>query len=62
MKFIKKSTSSTKIVQEQLERIIFEYKDEAFPLIKERNCIELTRGLISDTIITKLRRFLSKKV
>ncbi|PKB97010.1 hypothetical protein RhiirA5_367589, partial [Rhizophagus irregularis] len=62
MKFIKKSTSSTKIVQGQLERIIFEYKDEAFPLLKERNRIELTRGLISDTIITKLRCFLSKKV
>ncbi|EXX54017.1 hypothetical protein RirG_238530 [Rhizophagus irregularis DAOM 197198w] len=62
MKFIKKSTSSTKIVQGQLERIIFEYKDEAFPILKERNRIELTRGLISDTIITKLRRFLSKKV
>ncbi|CAB4431822.1 unnamed protein product [Rhizophagus irregularis] len=54
MKFIKKSTSSTKIAQGQLERIIFEYKDEAFPLLKERNRIELTRGLISDTIITKL--------
>ncbi|EXX56436.1 uncharacterized protein OCT59_021592 [Rhizophagus irregularis] len=62
MKFIKKSTSSTKIVQGQLERIIFEYKDEAFPLFKERTRIELTRGLISDTIIIKLRRFLSKKV
>ncbi|EXX53699.1 uncharacterized protein OCT59_023294 [Rhizophagus irregularis] len=62
MKFIKKSTSSTKIVQGQLERIIFEYKDEAFPLLKERNRIELTRGLISDTIIIKLRCFLSKKV
>ena len=62
MKFIKKSASSTKIVQGQLECIIFEYKDEAFPLLKERNCIELTRGLISDTIITKLRRFLSRKV
>ncbi|CAB4407837.1 unnamed protein product [Rhizophagus irregularis] len=62
MKFIKKSASSTKIVQRQLECIIFEYKDEAFPLLKERNCIELTRGLISDTIITKLRRFLSRKV
>ncbi|CAB4407646.1 unnamed protein product [Rhizophagus irregularis] len=62
MKFIKKSTSSTKVVQGQLEHIIFEYKDEAFPLLKERNRIELTRGLISDTIITKLRRFLSKKV
>ncbi|RGB25914.1 hypothetical protein C1646_771105 [Rhizophagus diaphanus] len=54
MKFIKKSASSTKIVQGQLECIIFEYKDEAFPLLKECNHIELTRGLISDIIITKL--------
>ncbi|PKY42041.1 hypothetical protein RhiirA4_396820 [Rhizophagus irregularis] len=54
MKFIKKSAFSTKIVQEQLECIIFEYKNKAFPLLKEHNCIELTRELISDTIITKL--------
>ncbi|CAB4402569.1 unnamed protein product [Rhizophagus irregularis] len=35
------------------DEIIFKYKDEAFPFLKERNCIKLTRGLISDTIITK---------
>jgi serine phosphatase RsbU (regulator of sigma subunit) len=41
--------------------VIFEYKDEALPLLKQRNHAELTRGLISNTIVSKLRKFTSKK-
>lgn len=62
MKFIEKFTSSKKLRHGQLEKIIFEYKDEAFPQLKKRNRLELIQGLISDTIVTKLRRYVSRKM
>jgi Zn finger protein HypA/HybF involved in hydrogenase expression len=61
-KFITKFTSSIKLRLGQLECIIFEYKDDAFPLFKEHNRLELTRGLISDTIMTKLQQYTSRKI
>lgn len=41
-----------------LESIIFEYKDNAFPLLKERNQLEFTKGLISSIIINNLTKLI----
>jgi hypothetical protein len=45
----------------ELEKIIFEYKNDTFPLLKERIRKEFMRGLVSNTIITKLKRLISRK-
>lgn len=50
LKSIKKFNSKSTITYEALQKVIFEYKDEAFPLLISRNRLELTRGLISTTI------------
>jgi ribonuclease HI len=60
-KYMEKITSK-KMRIETVESTIFEYKDAAFPLLKERNRNELSRGLISSTIVKKLQRLTSKKV
>ncbi|CAB4436491.1 unnamed protein product [Rhizophagus irregularis] len=44
------------------EKTIFEYKDDALSALKAHNRIELTRGLISDTIIFHIQRLISKKI
>ncbi|RGB22188.1 hypothetical protein C1646_678018 [Rhizophagus diaphanus] len=41
---------------------IFEYCDPAFPELKQRNRCELLKGLISHTIIKKLRIFTSRSI
>ncbi|PKC01532.1 hypothetical protein RhiirA5_381658 [Rhizophagus irregularis] len=41
---------------------IFEYRDPAFPELKQRNRQELLRGLISHTIVKKLRKLTSKRI
>jgi hypothetical protein len=39
-----------------LNQVIFEYNDPVFSLLKQRNRTELTRGLLSHTITSKLCR------
>jgi exonuclease III/ribonuclease HI len=60
-KAIKKLKPNTRITQHELEKLIFEYKDEAFPLLKNRNRAELSKGLVSNTIVTKLQQLTSRK-
>jgi hypothetical protein len=45
----------------ELEKIIFEYKDDAFLLLKERTRKEFMRGLVSSTIVNKLKKLISRK-
>jgi hypothetical protein len=58
----KTKTKASTCSKLMVETSIFEYKDAAFPLLKERNRAELSRGLISDTIVKKLQKFASRKV
>jgi hypothetical protein len=56
LKHVKKHNKKSPTYQ-QINRSIFEYNDPALSMLKQRNRIELSRGLISHTITTKLRRF-----
>jgi hypothetical protein len=48
--------SEKQITYQVLNQAIFEYNDPALTLLQQRNRLELTRGLLSHTITTKLRR------
>jgi hypothetical protein len=61
-KTIKKYNPKNNINYDELGKIIFEYKDEAFPELKEKNRVELSHELIFSTIMTKLRQKTFKKL
>jgi hypothetical protein len=48
--------SNQNVTYQVLNQAIFEYNNPAFSLLKQRNRAELTRGLLSHTITSKLRR------
>lgn len=61
-KYIRKySKLKCPFTQKVLKATIFEYKDAAFPLLKQRNRFELTKGLISKTIVNNLTKLTSRK-
>jgi vacuolar-type H+-ATPase subunit C/Vma6 len=60
-KAIKKLKPKSAITVSTVEKVIFEYKDAAFPILKQCNRLELIRGLISNTIATKLQKLTSRK-
>lgn len=43
------------------EKIIFEYKDATLPKLKKCNYVKLTQGLISNTILSKIKQYASGK-
>jgi hypothetical protein len=45
----------------KIEKIIFEYKDDIFLLLKEKTHKEFMRGLVLNTIVNKLKKLISKK-
>lgn len=46
----------------KLKITIFEYKDAIFSLLKQRNYLELTKGLFLHIIFNNLRKFTSRKL
>ncbi|GES74905.1 hypothetical protein GLOIN_2v1484475 [Rhizophagus clarus] len=53
-KIIKKHNSKNNISYNELEKILFKYKDEVSSELKEKNRVELTIGLISSSIMMNL--------
>jgi hypothetical protein len=58
LKYINKrfNRSNQNVTYQVLNQAIFKYNDLALSLLKQRNWTELTKGLLSHTIISKLRR------
>ncbi|GES77396.1 hypothetical protein GLOIN_2v1484475 [Rhizophagus clarus] len=54
LKIIKKHNSKNNISYNELKKILFKYKDEVTSELKEKNRVELTRRLISSSIMMNL--------
>ncbi|EXX71210.1 hypothetical protein RirG_080570 [Rhizophagus irregularis DAOM 197198w] len=61
-KYLKRFKCKKSVTINELYISIFEYRDPAFPELKQRNRQELLRGLISHTIVKKLRKLTSKRI
>ncbi|GET00811.1 hypothetical protein GLOIN_2v1790829 [Rhizophagus clarus] len=62
LKIIKKHNSKNNISYNELEKILFKYKDEVSFELKEKNRVELTRGLISSSIMMNLQQKTFRKL
>ncbi|GBB90714.1 hypothetical protein RclHR1_17780001 [Rhizophagus clarus] len=62
LKIIKKHNSKNNISYNELKKILFKYKDEVTSELKEKNRVELTRGLISSSIMMNLQQKISRKL
>ncbi|POG58120.1 hypothetical protein GLOIN_2v1790829 [Rhizophagus irregularis DAOM 181602=DAOM 197198] len=61
-KYLKRFKCKKSVTINELYISIIEYRDPAFPELKQRNRQELLRGLISHTIVKKLRKLTSKRI
>ncbi|GES98510.1 hypothetical protein GLOIN_2v1484475 [Rhizophagus clarus] len=62
LKIIKKHNSKNNISYNELEKILFKYKDEVSSKLKEKNRVKLTCGLISSSIMMNLQQKTSRKL
>ncbi|GES76495.1 ribonuclease H-like domain-containing protein [Rhizophagus clarus] len=62
LKIIKKHNLKNNISYNELKKILFKYKDEVTSELKEKNRVELTRELISSSIMMNLQQKTSRKL
>ncbi|GET01788.1 ribonuclease H-like domain-containing protein [Rhizophagus clarus] len=62
LKIIKKHNSKNNISYNELEKILFKYKDEVTSELKEKNRVELTHELISSSIMMNLQQKTTRKL